>query len=32
MEAVNQIGNMRRVGEAVAKEHVHMDRVQQFFQ
>jgi hypothetical protein len=31
MDAVDQIGNMKRVGEAVAKEQVRMDLLKQFF-
>lgn len=31
MDAVDQIPNMQRVGEAVAKEQVHMERLLQFF-
>jgi predicted acylesterase/phospholipase RssA len=31
MDAVEQIPNMQRVGEAVAKEQVHMDRLISFF-
>jgi patatin-like phospholipase len=31
MDAVDQIQNMQRVGEAVAREQVHMERVIQFF-
>ena len=32
MDAVDQIPNMQRVGEAVANEQVHMERLIQFFQ
>jgi len=32
MDAVDQISNMQRVGEAVAKEQVHMERLIRFFQ
>ena len=32
MDAVDQIPNMQRVGEAIAKEQVHMDRLIRFFQ
>lgn len=31
MDAVEQIDNMRRVGQAVAKEQVHMERLKSFF-
>lgn len=31
MDAVDQIPNMQLVGEAVAKEQVHMDRLISFF-
>jgi hypothetical protein len=31
MDAVDQIPNMQRVGEAVANEQVHMDRLIRFF-
>ena len=31
MDAVDQIPNMQRVGAAVAREQVHMERVVQFF-
>lgn len=31
MDAVDQIPNMQLVGEAVAKEQVHMERLKQFF-
>jgi hypothetical protein len=31
MDAVDQIANMQRVGEAVASEQVHMDRLVSFF-
>ena len=31
MDAVDQIGNMQRVGVAVAKEQVKMDLLKQFF-
>jgi hypothetical protein len=31
MDAVDQISNMQRVGEAVAKEQVHMERLIRFF-
>ena len=31
MDAVDQIANMQRVGEAVAAEQVHMDRLMSFF-
>ena len=31
MDAVDQIPNMRRLGEAVASEQVHMDRLSRFF-
>ena len=31
MDAVDQIPNMQRVGEAVAKEQVHMERLVTFF-
>lgn len=31
MDAVDQIPNMQRVGEAVAKEQVHMEKLIQFF-
>ncbi len=31
MDAVDQIPNMQRVGEAVAKEQVHMERLLKFF-
>lgn len=31
MDAVDQIANMQNLGEAVAKEQVHMERLMQFF-
>jgi uncharacterized protein len=31
MDAVDQIGNFQRIGQAIAKEQVRMDRLQQFF-
>jgi len=31
MDAVDQIGNFQRIGQAIAKEQVNMDRLQQFF-
>ncbi len=31
MDAVDQIPNMQRVGEAVAREQVHMERLVTFF-
>jgi hypothetical protein len=31
MDAVDQIGNFQRIGQAVTKEQVRMDRLQQFF-
>jgi len=31
MDAADQIGNFQRIGQAVAKEQVKMDRLQQFF-
>jgi hypothetical protein len=31
MDAVDQIPNMQRVGEAVANEQVHMERLLRFF-
>ena len=31
MDAVDQIPNMQRVGAAIAREQVHMERVIQFF-
>jgi predicted acylesterase/phospholipase RssA len=31
MDAVEEIDNMRRVGQAVAKEQVHMERLKHFF-
>jgi len=31
MDAVDQIDNMRRIGQAVAKEQVHMARLKRFF-
>ena len=31
MDAVDQIDNMRRVGQAIAKEQVHMERLKHFF-
>jgi hypothetical protein len=31
MDAVDQIDNMRRVGQAVAQEQVHMERLKHFF-
>jgi hypothetical protein len=32
MDAADQIDNMRRVGQAVAKEQVHMERLKSFFE
>jgi uncharacterized protein len=31
MDAVDQIGNFQRIGQAIAKEQVRMDRLQEFF-
>jgi len=31
MDAVEEIDNMQRVGQAVAKEQVHMERLKHFF-
>ena len=31
MDAVDQIGNMQRIGQAIAKEQVRMDLLKQFF-
>lgn len=31
MDAVDQIGNFQRIGQAIAKEQVKMDRLRQFF-
>jgi hypothetical protein len=31
MDAVDQIGNFQRIGQAIAKEQVRMDRLHQFF-
>ncbi|MBZ5547914.1 MAG: hypothetical protein LAO22_08080, partial [Acidobacteriia bacterium] len=31
MDAADQIGNLRRIGQAVAKEQVRMDLLKQFF-
>ncbi|MGA8538016.1 MAG: patatin-like phospholipase family protein [Terriglobales bacterium] len=31
MDAVDQMGNFQRIGQAIAKEQVKMDRLQQFF-
>ncbi len=31
MDAVDQIGNFQRIGRAVAKEQIHMERLQKFF-
>lgn len=31
MDAVDQMGNMQRIGQAIAKEQVNMDRVRSFF-
>jgi hypothetical protein len=31
MDAADQIQNMKRIGEAVAKEQVHMELLKKFF-
>lgn len=31
MDAVDQIGNFQRIGQAIAREQIRMDRLQQFF-
>ena len=31
MDAVDQMGNMQRIGQAIAKEQVDMQRVRNFF-
>jgi hypothetical protein len=31
MDAADQIGNLQRVGQAVAQEQIRMDRLKQFF-